>query len=225
MRSLAAVFVMIVTACHTASCQAPPKGASQHFQAKQHPSNEGEGIAETMWEKILTTCQVPGSAISTTFFHRMEYRAHAYAASLFGRDTLFEYRGTWRRFYARPITEADRLNGVQFNGLAIIGATAVRSISNNKLPSDKWSVWESRTAKLPSPKDALDYEVLTLWDSVMLKVTIMKVNNKWIYFASDVPRDDISFDPDTISTERRSCSDAMSAAPFAANTDVRGTGK
>jgi len=209
----------------TASCQPQTKPAAKDSRAARQPSSEGEALAETMWENILTSCQVPGSTTPTMFFHRMEYKTHTYEASLFGRETLFEYRSTWKRFYSLPITEADRLNGIQFNGLAIFGARAVRHSYNDKPPSETWSAWEGRTEKIPSPADVLHYGVLQLWDSVMLKVTLSKVNDKWIYYASDVPREDISFDPNNISALKLTCAAASRANPFSYSSRSGETGK
>jgi hypothetical protein len=53
-------------------------------------------------------------------------------------------------------------------------------------------------------------------------VRLTKVNNKWVYYASDFPEDDIVFDPDMLSKHRIPCSATISTDPFAMTSEGHG---
>jgi hypothetical protein len=142
--------------------------------------------------------------------------------------TLYEYRSSWKRFFPQPINEADKLNGIQFRGLAVFGAPTSRQFFQGSTdPADrKWDHWETYGDRITSAADAANANRLDSWSGVKLKITLVKSNNKWSYVPGDVRWiSDASFDPDAVAAEKRSCRAAVSAAPFAANTDGRGTGK
>jgi hypothetical protein len=68
MRSLTTAFVILVALATTGSCQSQEKLSPRGSPASGRTASEGDALAEDMWQKILTTCQIPGSSNPTVFF-------------------------------------------------------------------------------------------------------------------------------------------------------------
>src|SRR5258706_3062814 len=75
-----------------------------------------------MWKKVLTTCPVQGSGGTTTLctFPLLVMPSEG------PKDWRFEYRDAWTRLFARDLTAADRQNGLQFHGLALLSGSLYR---------------------------------------------------------------------------------------------------
>src|SRR5580658_7609674 len=70
------------------------------------------GAADYLWQTVLTTCVVNGET------HRFYDTP----------DPKFvdEFAGTWTKLFEHPLTDADRRNGIQLQGLALLGGTSWR---------------------------------------------------------------------------------------------------
>lgn len=124
--------ILLALACAIipSSGQSQPHASMRSLLNSQTPPDR---VKDLLFATILTTCPVPGSASPTTFFYDEK--------SLWGhgRQTLFEYRSAWNQLYPDPLTEADKLNGIQFKGPAVLGAPAFRYLDGRR-----WSSWEER---------------------------------------------------------------------------------
>ena len=167
-----------------------------------------EAAAEYVWSTILKSCTVPGEPGKTAVF--------------FGdpqaRDALYEFRGTWKKLFPQKLTEADRLNGVQYSGLAVLGFSANRYFSQNK-----WSPFDKGTA------DASWYTGANLSNRPRDKtnpssVAITKRNGQWSFEVKGLLGLALGFghgrefDPKSLSTVsiQKSCAELTSSNPFAA---------
>ena len=115
--------------------------------------------------------------------------------------TLVEYRGAWTRLVPGVLTEADRLNGVEFKALAIMGATSQRSarLRKENASAITWSRWTDVSHE-PIPRtygENISYDFLAL-----TIVELKKRANRWVYKS---PEAESPFDPDDFAPGRRSC--------------------
>jgi hypothetical protein len=190
-------------------CQSPPP-QSPVRRSQPHPSMQSSGVAPTspesvaasMWQKVAITCQVEiqGQLKPVTFFDYSHDTA--FPIGLMGR--LVEYSGAWTKLISVPLTEADRLNGIQYHGMNILGGTARRIYPYPR----EWSEWRDISHER-LPKSLVDYDYH--WDhSELVIVVIEKRNNQW-FFKGPFRKD--SLDLNALAVNKRSCSTLSSANP------------
>jgi hypothetical protein len=114
------------------------------------------------------------------------------------RDLYKEFSGAWTKFVSLDLTEADRLNGIQSRGMAVLGGTALR-----KFDRKRWSEWRD-LSHAAIPRSLLDSN----GDQVI--VVMEKRNNRWCFKAGSA---ESSFDPDSFAASKKSCSILTSANP------------
>jgi hypothetical protein len=171
-----------------------------------------ERVKDLLFATILTTCPVPGEGSPAVFF----YDDTGLKVGRTGPKTLFEYRNTWTKLYPYPLREADRLNGIQYKGLAVLGAPAVRHFEyrQDRNAQRQWQSWQSRSELKPG-EDIIYNSSVDHSNSVMLAFTIVKKNNQWsILHGWDPYLERAPVDPDTIAARKKSCGVAMSASPL-----------
>jgi hypothetical protein len=122
-------FVVLIAASGSAVCQTPPTAPTKSSVAPTSP----EAVATSVWKKILTTCPVQGSGGTATFF-TYAWFDEIYSAP---REWRFEYRDAWTRLFSRDLTAADKLNGLQFHGVALLSAPLYRvSLAGLRRPEE-----------------------------------------------------------------------------------------
>jgi hypothetical protein len=103
----------------------PEQGPVPTVNAWRFERADASRARERFAETIVTTYPVVGSPSPAMFFYD-ENGAWGREPRVVVRRTLFEYRGAWNKLYQYQLTEADKLNGIQFKGLAVLGAPAVQ---------------------------------------------------------------------------------------------------
>jgi hypothetical protein len=206
-KKVAASIVLVSAA--VMMCQSQPQPVSMRKLTAQ---TSPERVADLLFETILTTCPVPGSTSPAVFF----YDDTGLKVGRTGPKTLFEYRGSWTKLYPYPIREADKLNGVQYKGLAVLGAPAVRYVEDrDRAAARHWPPSFQARSEL-RPSDQIIYNSgAEHSNSVMLALTIVKKNNQWFIGQGwDPDLERAAVDLDTIALHKKSCSVAMSANPL-----------
>jgi hypothetical protein len=216
--ALGVAFMLIMIACKTAGSsvaaatdaertpddarQSKAGGRKGQAQSPKAASNSPEAVAATMWQKIMTACPVQGSAKPAMFYEQDVYDL---LDKLVGHRVL-EFRDTWTVYYANNVSEADRLNGIRFRGLAALGYSAYRDISfdsRNPLAPRAWAQFEGGTATRTEPKGT---------HASIMAVEIEQRNGQ-CFFKTPLQA---NFNPDSIAANKRSCAALTSADPFAA---------
>jgi hypothetical protein len=161
-----------------------------------------ERVKDLLLANILSTCPLPGSTSPAVFV----YRNHS----------LEEYRGAWNRLVPFNLTEADRLNGIQYKAWVVMSGSSFRRFDAYK---GQWSSWASaRDLEQQTTPSALargsnrNMLFAGLHQMQGFAVSMEKKNNQWsfrIEWDGGGP-----LDPDTLSAEKLSCSAAMSANPL-----------
>jgi hypothetical protein len=128
-------------------------GNGQTPKPRTYLAGSPESVAVTMWSKILTTCPVPKATSTATFF------------AVPGKD-VYEYRGTWTKYFPKKITEADRLNGVQLQGMAVFGASLLR-VMESRRGGREWSSWSDghKASDVYAGIDGLPSNSLIGWET------------------------------------------------------------
>ena len=186
---LVSTFLLLVSA---------PLVLSQNSKSGTPPGQlTPEVVAASLWKTISVVCPVPGGS-PATFIAFPNNQTHFYPLA----GLLIEYRGAWTKFATTPLTEADRLNGIQFQGLAMMGATAERSAKPWMPKSSRiWSEWTD-TSHETMPRTLVEQ---SQWD--FLKSTIVVVEkraNGWSYKLLNRGE---TFDPDSFTSDKHSCAD------------------
>lgn len=211
-----ALLTMISTALMTGQSKSQPQRSMHGALSAQTPA---ERVKDLLFETIVTTCPVGGSSSPAMFFYD-ENGAWGREPRVVVRRTLFEYRGAWNKLYQYPLREADKLNGIQFKGLAVLGAPAVRAFEYyDDLPAlqQKWSSWESRSNLRPASEIIYNGNIEGS-SAVVLAVTMLKRNNEWSFRVGwGEPDARHSFDPDTVASQQKPCSVAINSTPLSAS--------
>lgn len=182
------------------------KGQAQSPKAEP---NSPEAVAAVMWGKVLTKCPVSGSpASTTTFFSYPREEGNPTWAS------LIEVREAWTKLLPEELSAADRLNGIQFRGFAILGGSAERYITTGKT---RWSEWADISRHVaPKAAKAFRRETLVDWPGVF--ITIEQRNHQWSFsvlgHSDDVLQDSQSFNPDSMAAKTRSCAILTTVNPL-----------
>ena len=154
-----AVIAALIGGYDTAVCQTRQKAETGNVRSALAPSPQA--VAAEMWRKLLTTC--PGSSSTDAFFTRPD------------NGDLFEFRGAYMKLVPMELTEADRLNGIQFRGFAVLRTSAYRLL----VDQGHWSEWSSGEAVVtigPGTPWELDG---TDWSSVVVRIE--RRNNQWSF--------------------------------------------
>jgi hypothetical protein len=204
------VSALLIVACGTACCQSP---ASDPSQKSGVAPTSPEAVAASVWKKILTTCPVQGSGETTTFF------TYAWFDQLYStpREWRFEYREAWTRLFSRDLTAADKLNGLQFDGFAVLFGALYRFSA-----AGHWDPWKDGVGRnaadtlRPNWEGYSGVELLAnhyqsvppgfkldlLWG---VRVILVERGGRWRfgYVAPDGGTSE--FDPDTVAAKKKSC--------------------
>lgn len=171
-------------------------------------SDTPQVVSDVLWKHALRTCPVNGSqdkrkpAISGFYLD--------FAMGL--KPTLVEYRNPWTTVFSDKLSEADRLNGIQFRGMTVLGADAYRSIpSDPSYTTRAWSEWQ----EMAFGKDAVVKMIATgsPWGGVVIRME--KRNDQWS-FVLPGPLGVVNekFDPDATAAQRLSCERSFKKDPF-----------
>lgn len=208
LRALVATSITLVSAplviCQSPARPSPLRQNQPHasMQSSEAAPSSPESVAASMWQKVAITCRVEiqGQLKPVTFF---DYSHNAaFPIGLMGR--LVEYGGAWTKLISVPLTEADRLNGIQYHGMSILGGTVRRIYPYPR----EWSEWRDISHER-LPKSLVDYDYD--WEfSELVIVVIEKRNDQWL-FKGPFRKD--SFDLDALTANKRSCATLSSANP------------
>jgi hypothetical protein len=165
-------------------------GKGQAPSTKPAP-NSPEMVAAAMWQKITTTCPVQGSAKPTRFYEEAVYNL---LDKLTGRKVT-EYSDASTKYLPDQVSEADKKNGIQFRGGAILSCSTNRHIefdNFNPLAPRAWGEYfDCRGGQMV--------------------VNMEQRNGQWFFALRRW-----KFNPDSIAANKRSCAALTSADPFAA---------
>jgi hypothetical protein len=163
-------------------------------------------MAAFFWKTVLTTCPVPGEPGKNATFY--EYQKG---------QLLEEFRGVWTtKSLPESLTEADRLNGYQYKGVAFLGFSAVRFFSSG--PTASWEPFRPGTvamnvvtSKGAGYRDERKYDYRVGTQDVE-PVRIFKLKGEWYFKVLH----GTEFTPDSLSREfvKRACTQLTSANPL-----------
>jgi hypothetical protein len=204
----AALVIAVGAAC--ISCSTDTNAHSEQPQSSLKTSIEGspEATARLTWKMITTECAVPGSGASATFWLSVDHNQGVEALSL---RTLLEFRdATIMPTKAEVVSEADKLNGVEWRGTSYLRASAHRIKQfegpsrvfgqDHPMSNDPWSAWE---------------------DGGGILMQMIKDKGKWTidyrFADSPTPRFGLfsSREPDADSRDKLSCAKLTAPDPFA----------
>jgi hypothetical protein len=165
-----------------------------------------EAVAAVIWRTILTTCPISGAATPAMFYVEPD-------------SDLYEFRNAWTRLVPRTLTDADKLNGVQFIGMAAFGGTSFRTIQRLPLPGTarQWSSFEVGPKNMNAVKS---YDDLYRYrDTNYKSVNMEKRNGRWSLELYSLSGGMGHYSLDTLAQVaiKKSCAELMSANPFAAD--------
>jgi len=171
-------------------------------------SDTPEAISDVLWKHALRTCPINSSQDK-----RKPDISGFYLDFAMGlKPTLVEYRNPWTKVLPDDLSNADRLNGIQWRGVTVLGADAYRSIrSDPRYSTRAWSEW----IDMAYGKEAI-LKVLATgsgWGGVIIRME--KRNNQWSFNlpgALGVVNE--KFDPDAAAARRLSCERSFKADPF-----------
>jgi len=169
-----------------------------------------EALAASLWQKITTTCQVnvQGQMKTVTFIY---YPAHHPFKVGNVTEEFVEYIGAWTKFVSLRLTEADRLNGIQFQGMAILGGTAWRQSDSLQ---KGWSEWRDlRDVRLPKWLGGEGDS--TSFDSGSDAFEMVKIEKRNNQLSLKLPFSEGSVDPDFFASRKKSCAELTRATPGA----------
>jgi len=165
------------------------------------PETPPDRVKELLLANVFTTCPGAGSISPTMFFLLEQY----------GHKELHEHRNAWTKLVSANLTEADRLNGVQYHGWLIVAGSAYRSFNGKSFEHSKleWTPYRD-TSDLRRLTNSLKDNYALIADAGSDGLEILKKNNQWSFQVSGAV-----IDPDTYVAHRMSCSAALSDSPFA----------
>jgi len=107
---------------------------------------EAQAKAEQFWDTKITKC-------GDSYFTRSD-------------KEIIELKGVSYELLTKPISQSDKLNGIEFNGTTILTATSRRVYSRNQ-----WGAW----GEGPKYKDEMG--IYSPYNSVI--ASVMKKNGQW----------------------------------------------
>jgi hypothetical protein len=134
-----------------------------------------EAVAAASWKRITTTCSVvsQGRKETMTFlFYPKEMRD-----SGTGNFGLVEYSGAWTKLISMEVTAADKLNGIQFHGMAVLGGEARRHIYDGLYD---WSAWK-QVQRQDIPGSVHQYLYGTGQTREFVLFVLEEQNNQWLF--------------------------------------------
>ena len=173
-----------------------------HSQNQQPTPTSPEAVAAQMWKKIVSVCPIPGTGGTATFF-----AFSLPSISVQNRTPIeytVEYRDAWTKFFVLDVSPADRLNGIQFLGYAILSGPLYRIYADNE-----WSEWKDGVSKKAAdtlrPNSRMpDRFALNGSMEWTAQVVIEERGGRWFfsYFGVGPNR---KFNPDEVAAKRKSC--------------------
>ncbi|HTB11107.1 MAG TPA: hypothetical protein VK752_06040 [Bryobacteraceae bacterium] len=166
-----------------------------------------EALAALLWQKMTMTCQVDvGGQMKTMTFI---YYPGNNPVQVGSRDEVIEFGGAWTIFVPQQLKEVDRLNGIEFRGMAVLGGTARRQRFE-----DRWGEWVDLSDVRRSLPDWLGGKGggshSIMWGHDLEMYEIDKQNGQWVF---RVPFRNDSFDPDFFAVRKKSCEVLTSIKP------------
>ncbi|MDP3779310.1 MAG: hypothetical protein Q8R30_04685 [bacterium] len=90
---------------------------------------------------------------------------------------LYQYRGVKGRLIEKPLTAADRLNGIEWVGAAVLEPEAYRVYSSK---TKQWQPWENFPSNLNDPTNRLMNLVSRQYNhDVFLPISMAKKHGQW----------------------------------------------
>jgi hypothetical protein len=201
---LSGIVAIIVIGLPVLEAQQPkgtPKTVSQ---------SSPEAVAEAMWQKITSTCPVQGSAKPVVFFEKVETMQPPFQTRFITTVSLLELRDAWTAYRSIGVSEADRLNGLEYQGFTVLGSSVYREMQVNAARvRTGWGEFKGGGTRRGFDEDTDNHGVHGL-----VSVQMEKRNGKWSFSPG---YDHASgFDPDLIAAKKKSCAALTSADPLAA---------
>ena len=183
------------------------KGQAQSPKAAQ---NSPEAVAESIWQKITTTCAATSRSAPQVFLEDDGQ------AQMIRTRRLYEFRDVWTMYLPEKLSEADRLNGVQSRGVSVLGYSASRQFDAGR---NAWEEFEGGSAKKSafvkySQCDPMRSACGSL--PYAKSVRMEKRNGQWAFSWGGDSFTDIKLDLDKMAATKKPCSVLTSANPFAA---------
>ena len=181
-----------------------------HSQNQQPTPTSPEAVAAQMWKKIVSVCPISGEGGTATVF--------AFPVSVLSEapaEWRWEFREAWTKLYPKDLSSADRLNGLQFYGYAVLGGALYRMNDGTK-----WSEWKDGVSKKVAdaskatwrprddkyPKNFADTPSVDADMRWNVHVIIEERGGRWSFRNvrgwGNVAQE---FDPDEIAAKRKSC--------------------
>jgi hypothetical protein len=226
--ALGVAFMLTMIACKTAGSsvaaateQPQPDDARQskaggqnkgQAQSPKASPDSPEAVVAELWQKLLITCPVPREPGKTaTFYGNPEDRR------------LFELRDAKTTLAPKRLTEADRLNGIQFAGAAAVLYSTYRYFSTKKgiFYGETPGRWSPFVDAITMNKMGTDGGKVSI-----LQVDVERRNGKWSFkLSGEMPDTGGEYNLDDFSQVailsqvaiKKSCAALTSANPFAAN--------
>lgn len=200
--------------CDPAACQAQPKASPPG--ARVAPASAKAAVA-SMWQTIMTTCPIKGSASPATF--------------LPSSRELYEYRDASTELFSWDLTEADRLNGTTFKGVTILRASAYRSIESGGSRQGEHRQWSAFRAPNSATRNMQGaawfgsediyriHDGFSAWWPSIWVALVEQRNGNWSW--SKAGFDAVHPRPDSLAMVKGSCEALTTADPFAAEETAR----
>jgi hypothetical protein len=185
--SAAAVFVAYCAVGVLTGQNQPNASMRRALTAQTSP----ERVKELLLTTMFTTCPRPGAALPTMFLKQ---------------TSLHEYDDAWTKLIPLPLSNAERLDRIQYRGLVVVGGAAWRYFPST---DGEWSRRvDSRHIGRATTRELLYYAATFKFEGAV--ILIEKKNNEWS-FTLNGPESFI--EPDEFSPKKISCSAAMSDNP------------
>ena len=202
--------VLTLVSASLMMCQSPPPASMRSLLNADTPP---ERVKDLLFATILTTCPIQRTSSTATFFPHPK-------GDLYHSGVLYEYRNAWKKLVPMKLTEANRLYGLQFKGVAVLGASVYQFMDPNP-PGDRkraWSGWEDMQPPRIDLNPILSESLSGAENGVL--VMMEKRNNEWFFsmwtghlLSGHVKKD---FDPDSFAAHKASCAVLTSADPYSA---------
>lgn len=155
-----------------------------------------EVVAELVWKLALTECTRPGDRTPSYFLAQRDKAAF----SPEDKWELFEEKGALKISDPAPLSEADRLNGVQWRGTTFVKVSTLRQFNFTQRHHGDWSDWADTSR--------IDNLAPLIGTTEVFKLE--KRNNQWI-LDGKTPGEFVAVH----GRSKLSCAIATAADPFA----------
>lgn len=155
-----------------------------------------EAVADLVWKLTLTECTRPGDKTPSYFLAQRDKAAF----SPEDKWELFEEKGSLKISDPGPLSEADRLNGVQWRGTTFVKVSTLRQFNFTQRHHGDWSDWADTSR--------IDNLAPLIGTTEVFKLE--KRNNQWI-LDGKTPGEFIASRART----KLSCATATATDPFA----------